>query len=161
VHLAEKAITSDIDYTSGDDEELDLYSASPRALRATTRAYKALPSIPPRKRVRLNSGKPLESEHDFVSAPLAPLSTLVTVPARTPARTPGRTRTPARTPGKSPAGASATNRRAPADYSQGDARDVSCLGCIKSALASQSDGVCYNVARSRASSRCVRCSKGH
>ncbi len=136
MYLAEKAITSDINYTSGDDEELDLYSASPRALRATTRAYKALPSIPPRKRVRLNSGKPLESEHDFVSAPLAPLLTLVTVPAYTPARTPGRTRTPARTPRKSPTGASTTNRQAPADYSQGDARDVSCLGCIKSMLAS-------------------------
>ncbi len=113
-----------------------MYSASPRALRTTMRAHKALPSVPPRKRVRLNSGKPLKSKHNFVSAPLAPLLTPVTVPTRTPAHTPGRTRTPARTPGKSPAGASATNRRAPADYSQGDARDVLCLGYIKSTLAS-------------------------
>ncbi len=136
MYLAKKAITSDIDYTSGDDGELNLYSASPRALRTTTRTRKALPSVPPRKRVRLNSGKPLESKHDFVSAPLAPLLTLVTVPVRTPARTPGRTRTPAHTPRKSPTGASATNRRAPADYLQGDARDVSYLGYIKSILAS-------------------------
>ncbi len=113
-----------------------MYGASPRALRATTRARKALPSVLPRKRVRLNSGELLESEHNFVSAPLVPLLTLVTVPVYTPAHTPGRTRTPARTPRKSPTGASATNRRAPADYSQGDVRDVSCLGCIKSALAS-------------------------
>jgi hypothetical protein len=113
-----------------------LYSTSPRALRTTTRAYKALPSVPPYKRVRLNSGKLLKSKHDFVSVPLVPLLTLVTVPAHTPARTPSRTRTPAYTPRKSPTGASATNHRAPADYSQGDARDVSCLGYIKSTLAS-------------------------
>jgi hypothetical protein len=113
-----------------------LYSTSPYALRTTTRARKALPSVPPCKRVRLNSGKPLKSKHDFVSVPLVPLLTLVTVPVYTPARTPGRTRTPARTLRKSPIGASATNRRAPADYSQGDARDVLCLGYIKSTLAS-------------------------
>jgi hypothetical protein len=113
-----------------------LYSASPRALRTTTRTRKALPSILPCKRVRLNSGKLLESKHDFVSVPLVPLLTLVTVPVHTPAYTPGRTCTPARTPRKSPAGASATNHRAPADYLQGDARDVSCLGYIKSTLAS-------------------------
>ncbi len=94
-----------------------MYSTSPRALRTTTRARKALPSVPPYKRVRLNSGKPLESKYDFVSAPLAPLLTLVTVSVRTPARTPGRTRTPARTPRKSPTGASTTNYRASADYS--------------------------------------------
>ncbi len=138
MYLAKKAITSDIDYTSSDDEELDLYSVSPRTLRTTTRARKALPSVPSCKRVRLNSGKLLESKHNFVSAPLVPLLTLVTVPTRTPAhtRTPGRTRTPARTLRKSPTGASATNRRTPADYLQGDARDVSCLGYIKSTLAS-------------------------
>ncbi len=96
-----------------------MYSASPRALRTTIRTCKALPSIPLYKRVRLNSGKPLKSKHNFVSAPLVPLLTLVTVPVHTPARTrtPGRTRTPARTLRKSPAGASATNRRTPADYS--------------------------------------------
>ncbi len=136
MYLAKKAITSDINYTSSNEEELNLYSASPCALRPTTRTRKALPSAPSCKRVRLNSGKPLKSKHNFVSAPLVPLLTLVTVPTRTPAHTPGRTRTPARTPGKSPAGASATNRRAPADYSQGDARDVLCLGYIKSTLAS-------------------------
>ncbi len=75
-----------------------MYSASPRALRTTTRTYKALPSVPPCKRVRLNSGKPLKSKHNFVSTLLVPLLTLVTVPARTPAHTytPGRTYTPAR-----------------------------------------------------------------
>jgi hypothetical protein len=113
-----------------------LYSASPCALRTTTRTRKALPSVPPYKRVRLNSGKPLKSKHDFVSVPLVPLLTLVTVPTRTPAHTPGRTRTPARTPRKSSTEVSATNRRAPADYSQGDARDVLYLGYIKSTLAS-------------------------
>ncbi len=115
-----------------------MYSTSPRALRPTMRTYKALPSAPSYKRVRLNSGKLLKSKHDFVSAPLVPLLTLVTVPVRTPARTrtPGRTRTPAYTPRKSPTGASTTNYRTPADYSQGDARDVSCLGYIKSTLTS-------------------------
>ncbi len=115
-----------------------MYSTSPCALRTTTRTRKALPSVPSYKRVRLNSGKLLKSKYNFVSAPLAPLLTLVTVPTRTPARTytPGRTRTPARTPRKSPAGASATNRRTPADYLQGDARGVLYLGYIKSILAS-------------------------
>ncbi len=113
-----------------------MYSASPRALRTTTRTYKALPSVPPCKRVRLNSGKPLKSKHDFVLVLLVPLLTLVTVPAYTPAHTPGRTRTPAYTPRKSPIRASTTNRRAPADYLQGDTRDVLCLGYIKSTLAS-------------------------
>ncbi len=113
-----------------------MYSASPRALRTTTRTCKALPSIPLYKRVRLNSGKLFESKHNFVLVPLVPLLTLVTVLTRTPARTPGRTRTPAHTPRKSPVGASATNRRAPTDYLQGDARDVLCLGYIKSTLAS-------------------------
>ncbi len=93
-----------------------MYSASPCALRTTIRVYKALPSVPPYKRVRLNSGKPLKSKHNFVSAPLVPLLTLVTVPARTPTYTPSRTRTPARTLRKSPIGASTTNHRAPADY---------------------------------------------
>ncbi len=138
MYLAKKAITSDINYTSSNEEELNLYSASPCALRPTTRTRKALPSAPSCKRVRLNSGKPLKSKHNFVSAPLVPLLTLVTVPAHTPARThtPSRTRTPARTPRKSPTGVSATNRRTPADYLQGDTRDVSCLGYIKSILAS-------------------------
>ncbi len=54
----------------------------------------------------------------------------------TPAHTPSRTRTPAYTPRKSLTGASATTRRAPADYLQGDARDVLYLGYIKSILAS-------------------------
>jgi hypothetical protein len=95
-----------------------LYSASPRALRTTIRVCKALPSVPSYKRVCLNSGKPLKSKHNFVSALLIPLLTLVTVPTHTPAytRTPSRTCTPARTPRKSPTGASATNRRTPADY---------------------------------------------
>ncbi len=115
-----------------------MYSNSPRALRPTTRTCKALPSAPSRKRVRLNSGKPLKSKHNFVLVPLVPLLTLVTVPTRTPAHThtPSRTRTPTHTPRKSPIGVSATNRRTPADYLQGDARDVSCLGYIKSTLAS-------------------------
>ncbi len=113
-----------------------MYSVSPCALRTTTRTYKALPSVLPYKRVRLNSGKLLKSKHNFVSVPLVPLLTLVTVPVYTPAHTPGRTRTPARTPRKSSTGVFATNRRAPADYLQGDARDVSCLGYIKSTLAS-------------------------
>jgi hypothetical protein len=81
------------------------------------RTCKALPSVPPCKRVRLNSGKLLKSKHNFVSAPLVPLLTLVTVPAHTPTHTPSRTYTPAYTPRKSPTGASATNRRTPADYS--------------------------------------------
>ncbi len=113
-----------------------MYSTSPRALRTTTCTYKALPSVPPYKRVRLNSGKPLKSKHNFVLVPLVPLLTLVTISVHTPARTPSRTRTPARTPRKSLIGASATNRRAPADYLQGNARDVSYLGYIKSILAS-------------------------
>jgi hypothetical protein len=93
-----------------------LYSTSPRALRTTTRTYKALPSVPPYKRVRLNSGKLLKSKYNFVLVPLVPLLTLVTVPVRTPAYTPSCTYTPARTPRKSLTGASATTRRAPADY---------------------------------------------
>ncbi len=113
-----------------------MYSASPRALRTITRTYKALPSIPPCKRVRLNSGKLLESKYNFVLVPLVPLLTLVTVPARTPTYIPGRTYTPAHTPRKSLIRASATTRRAPADYLQGDARDVLYLGYIKSTLAS-------------------------
>ncbi len=113
-----------------------MYSASPRALRTTTYTRKALPSIPPYKRVRLNSGKLLKSKHDFVSALLVPLLTLVTVPVHTPTHTPGRTRTPAYTLRKSSTRASATTRRAPADYLQGDARDVLYLGYIKSTLAS-------------------------
>ncbi len=94
-----------------------MYSVSPRALRTTTCTYKALPSVPPCKRVRLNSGKLLKSKHNFVLVPLVPLLTLVTVPIHTPAHTPGRTRTPARTLRKSSIRASTTNRRAPADYS--------------------------------------------
>ncbi len=113
-----------------------MYSTSPCALRPTMRTCKALPSAPSYKRVRLNSGKLLKSKHNFVSAPLVPLLTLVTVPTYTPARTLSRTRTPARTLRKSSIRASATNRRAPADYLQGNARDVSCLGYIKSILAS-------------------------
>ncbi len=115
-----------------------MYSASPCTLRPTTRARKALPSAPSRKRVRLNSGKPLKSKHNFVLVPLVPLLTLVTVSTRTPARThtPGRTYTPARTPRKSLIRASTTNRRTLADYLQGNARDVSYLGYIKSTLAS-------------------------
>ncbi len=96
-----------------------MYSTSPRALRTTTRTCKALPSIPPYKRVRLNSGKLLKSKHNFVLVPLVPLLTLVTlvtVPVYTPAYTPSRTYTPARTPRKSLIRASATTRRAPADY---------------------------------------------
>ncbi len=86
-----------------------MYSISPRALRTTTRACKALPSVPPYKRVRLNSGKPLKSKYNFVSVPLVPLLTLVTVPVHTPAYTPSRTYTPARTPRKSLIRASTTN----------------------------------------------------
>ncbi len=93
-----------------------MYSTSPRTLRTTTRTYKALPSVPPYKRVRLNLGKPLKSKYNFVLVPLVPLLTLVTVPVRTPTRTPSRTYTPARTLRKSPTGVSATTRRAPADY---------------------------------------------
>jgi hypothetical protein len=113
-----------------------LYSTSPYTLRTTTRTYKALPSVPPYKRVRLNSGKLLKSKHNFVSVPLVPLLTLVTVPIHTPARTPGRTYTPAHTLRKSPIGASATTYQAPADYLQSNTRDVLCLGYIKSTLAS-------------------------
>ncbi len=88
-----------------------MYSISPRTLRTTTRTYKALPSIPSYKRVRLNSGKLLKSKYNFVLVPLVPLLTLVTVPVYTPTytRTPGYTRTPAYTPRKSPTGASTTN----------------------------------------------------
>jgi hypothetical protein len=95
-----------------------LYSISPRALRTTTRTYKALSSVSSYKRVRLNSGKLLKSKHNFVLVLLVPLLTLVTVPIYTPAytHTPGRTRTPAYTPRKSPTGASTTNYRTPADY---------------------------------------------
>jgi hypothetical protein len=93
-----------------------LYSTSLCALRTTTRTYKALPSVPPYKRVYLNSGKLLESKHDFVLVPLVPLLTLVTVPMYTPAYTPSRTRTPAYTLRKSPIGVSTTTRRASADY---------------------------------------------
>ncbi len=80
------------------------------------RTYKALPSIPPYKRVRLNLGKLLKSKHNFVLVPLVPLLTLVTVPIYTPTRTPSRTYTPARTLRKSLIRVSATTRRAPADY---------------------------------------------
>ncbi len=93
-----------------------MYSASPCTLRTTIRTYKALPSVPPYKRVRLNLGKLLESKYNFVSVPLVPLLTLVTVLIRTLTYTPGRTRTPARTLRKSPTGASTTTRRASADY---------------------------------------------
>jgi hypothetical protein len=115
-----------------------LYSTSPRTLRPAIRTRKALSSAPSYKRVRLNLGKPLKSKHNFVSAPLVPLLTLVTVPTRTPARThtPSRTCTPAHTPRKSLIGVSTTNYQTPADYLQGDARDVLCLGYIKSTLAS-------------------------
>jgi hypothetical protein len=113
-----------------------LYSTSPRTLYTTTHTRKALPSVPPYKRVHLNSGKLLKSKYNFVSVPLVPLLTLVTVPVRTPAYTPSRTRTPAHTLRKSPIRASTTTCRAPADYLQGDARDVLCLGYIKSILAS-------------------------
>jgi hypothetical protein len=58
----------------------------------------------------------------------------VYTPTRT--RTPGRTYTPARTPRKSLTGVSATNYQTSADYLQGDARGVLCLGYIKSILAS-------------------------
>jgi hypothetical protein len=85
-----------------------LYSTSPRTLRTTTRTYKALPSVPPYKRVRLNSGKPLKSKYNFVLVPLVPLLTLVTIPIYTPTYTPSRTRTPAHTSRKSPTRASTT-----------------------------------------------------
>jgi hypothetical protein len=93
-----------------------LYNTSPRTLHTTTCTYKALPSVPPYKRVCLNLGKLLKSKYNFVSAPLVPLLTLVTVSVYTPAYTPGRTYTPARTLRKSLIGASTTTRRAPADY---------------------------------------------
>ncbi len=113
-----------------------MYSTSPCTLYTTTRTCKALPSIPPYKRVRLNSGKPLKSKYNFVLVPLVPLLTLVTVPMYTPAYIPSRTRTPAYTLRKSSTGVSATTYRAPADYLQGDTRDVLYLGYIKSILAS-------------------------
>ncbi len=78
-----------------------MYSTSLRTLRTTTRTYKALPSVPPYKRVRLNSGKLLESKYNFVLVPLVPLLTLVTVSVYTPAYTPSRTYTPAYTLRKS------------------------------------------------------------
>ncbi len=81
-------------------------------------------------------GKLLKSKYNFVLVPLVPLLTLVTVPVHTPAYTPSRTRTPAHTPRKSSIRASTTTRRAPADYLQGNTRDVLCLGYIKSILAS-------------------------
>ncbi len=93
-----------------------MYSTSPCTLRITIRTYKALPSIPPYKRVCLNLGKLLKNKHDFVLVPLVPLLTLVTVLIHTPAYIPSRTRTPARTLRKSPIGASTTTCRAPADY---------------------------------------------
>jgi hypothetical protein len=93
-----------------------LYSTSPYALRTTTRTYKALPSVPPCKRIRLNLDKLLKSKYNFVLVPLTPLLTLVTVPIHTPAYTLSRTRTPAYTLRKSSTEASATTRRAPADY---------------------------------------------
>jgi hypothetical protein len=82
------------------------------------RTYKALPSAPSYKRVRLNSGKLLKSKYNFVLVPLVPLLTLVTVPTRTPTytRTPSRTYTPAYTLRKSLIRVSTTNRRTPADY---------------------------------------------
>ncbi len=55
--IAKKAITSNINYTSSNKEELNLYSTSPCTLRTTTRTRKALPSTPLYKRVRLNLGK--------------------------------------------------------------------------------------------------------
>jgi hypothetical protein len=113
-----------------------LYNTSPRALYTTTRTYKALPSVPPYKRVRLNLGKLLKSKHNFVLVPLVPLLTLVTVSIYTPARTSSRTYTPAYTLRKSPTGVSATTYRASADYLQGDTRDVLYLGYIKSILTS-------------------------
>ncbi len=115
-----------------------MYSISLCTLRTTTRTYKALPSVPSYKRVRLNSGKLLKSKYNFVLVPLIPLLTLVTVSTHTPARTrtPGRTYTPAYTLRKSLIRASTTTRRAPADYLQGDTRDVLYLGYIKSTLAS-------------------------
>jgi hypothetical protein len=113
-----------------------LYSTSPYTLRTTIRTYKALPSVPLYKRVRLNSGKLLKSKHNFVLVPLVPLLTLVTIPIYTPAYTPSRTRTPAYTLRKSPIRASTTTHRAPTNYLQGNTRDVLYLGYIKSILAS-------------------------
>ncbi len=113
-----------------------MYSTSPRTLRTIIRTYKTLPSAPSYKRVRLNSGKPLKSKHNFVLVPLVPLLTLVTIPIYTPAYTLSRTYTPAYTLRKSLIRASTTNRRTPADYLQGDARGVLYLGYIKSILAS-------------------------
>jgi hypothetical protein len=81
-------------------------------------------------------GKPLKSKYNFVLAPLVLLLTLVTVLVHTPAYIPSRTYTPTYTPRKSLIRASATTRRASADYLQGDARDVLYLGYIKSILAS-------------------------
>ncbi len=98
--------------------------------------YKALSFVLPYKRVCLNLGKLLKSKHNFVLVPLVPLLTLVTVPAYTPAYIPSRTYTPAYTLRKSPIRVSTTNRRAPADYLQGDTKDVLYLGYIKSILAS-------------------------
>ncbi len=100
------------------------------------RTYKALPSTPLYKRVRLNLGKPLKSKYNFGLVPLVPLLTLVTVSVYTPAYTPSRTRTPAHTLRKSPTGVSTTTRQAPTDYLQGDTRDILYLGYIKSILAS-------------------------
>jgi hypothetical protein len=112
------------------------YSTSPRALRTTTYTYKALPSVLPYKRVRLNSGKLLKSKYNFVLVPLVPLLTLVTISVYTLTYTPSRTYTPAHTLRKSLIRVSATTYQAPADYLQGDTRDVSYLGYIKSILAS-------------------------
>ncbi len=72
--------------------------------------YKALSSVLPYKRVRLNSGKLLKSKHNFVLVPLVPLLTLVTISIRTPAYTPSYTYTPAYTPRKSLIRASTTTR---------------------------------------------------
>jgi hypothetical protein len=100
--------------------------------------YKALPSAPSYKRVRLNSDKLLKSKYNFVLVPLVLLLTLVTVPIHTPAytRTPSHTYTPAYTPRKSLTRASTTNRQTPTDYLQGNVRDILYLGYIKSILAS-------------------------
>jgi hypothetical protein len=78
--------------------------------------YKALPSILPYKRVRLNLGKLLKSKHNFVLVPLVPLLTLVTVFIYTPTYIPSYTYTPAYTLRKSSIRISTTTRRAPADY---------------------------------------------
>ncbi len=113
-----------------------MYSTSLYTLCNTTRTYKALPSTLSYKRVCLNLGKLLKSKYDFVLVPLVPLLTLVTVPIRIPAYIPGRTYTPGRTPRKSLIRISTTTRRAPADYSPSNTRDVLYLGYIKSTLAS-------------------------